>query len=206
MHPDVSVHAKLLTGGLLPLCTTLASNSIYDAFLGAEKRDALLHGHSYTAHAVGCEVAKKSLEMLTGMEARQAWKAFQEDAAGPPHEAHQAPAVWSMWSAAFVDRTSRCADVESVIALGSVLAIRLRDENSGKSSLPHRSTGTARLTAFREGYNSGAAAGLQEKLARGDGGFGIHSRVLGNVLYLMTSQTTEVEVVRAVERLVLSSL
>ena len=52
-NPDISCHAKLLTGGLVPLCTTLASDSIYNAFLSSEKRDALLHGHSYTAHAVG---------------------------------------------------------------------------------------------------------------------------------------------------------
>lgn len=46
VYPDISVHAKLLTGGLVPLCSTLASENIYNAFLGLEKRDALLHGHS----------------------------------------------------------------------------------------------------------------------------------------------------------------
>ena len=46
VHPDISVHAKLLTGGLVPLCATVASESVYNAFIGSEKRDALLHGHS----------------------------------------------------------------------------------------------------------------------------------------------------------------
>lgn len=29
VHPDITVNAKLLTGGLLPLCTTMASNNIF---------------------------------------------------------------------------------------------------------------------------------------------------------------------------------
>jgi bifunctional dethiobiotin synthetase / adenosylmethionine---8-amino-7-oxononanoate aminotransferase len=62
--PDVSVYAKLLTGGLVPMAVTLASDSIYQAFKGETKAEALLHGHSYTAHAVGCEVANESLDLL----------------------------------------------------------------------------------------------------------------------------------------------
>ena len=46
--PDIVVNAKLLTGGLVPLCTTAASQAIFDAFLSDSKADALLHGHSYT--------------------------------------------------------------------------------------------------------------------------------------------------------------
>lgn len=219
VHPDISVHAKLLTGGLLPLCLTLASNSIYDAFLGSEKRDALLHGHSYTAHAVGCEVAKTSLQMMLGMEERQDWKEFQNDWAShatatsdaPLDDAQKVHGVWTMWSQSFLDRASRCADVDSVNALGSVLAIRMRDEHSGKlSTQPSQRISQARVemtnSAICLGYNSNAASGLQGKLSRGSEELKIHSRVLGNVLYLMTSQTTKVDTVRAVERLLLLSL
>jgi dethiobiotin synthetase/adenosylmethionine--8-amino-7-oxononanoate aminotransferase len=62
VHPDITVHAKLLTGGLLPLAATVASESIFGSFESDDKSDALLHGHSYTAHAVGCQVAIESLE------------------------------------------------------------------------------------------------------------------------------------------------
>jgi hypothetical protein len=37
-------------------------------------------------------------------------------------------------------------------------------------------------------------------------GFKIHSRVLGNVFYLMTAQTTTLETVREAERIVSSAL
>ncbi|CAN0567910.1 unnamed protein product, partial [Ectocarpus sp. 12 AP-2014] len=47
--PDVSCYAKLLTGGLVPMAATVATERVFDAFSGA-KADCLLHGHSYTAH------------------------------------------------------------------------------------------------------------------------------------------------------------
>lgn len=60
--PDISCYAKLLTGGLLPLSVTLASEEVFDTFLGDEKGQALLHGHSYTAHPVGCVSALQALD------------------------------------------------------------------------------------------------------------------------------------------------
>ncbi len=43
--------------------------------------------------------------------------------------------AWSVWSKDFVSRISYLKGVESVIALGSVLAISLQDENAGKSPI-----------------------------------------------------------------------
>jgi hypothetical protein len=130
------VHAKLLTGGLVPLAATVASEAIYDVFLGDEKRDALLHGHSYTAHAVGCAVAEASVKELLRIEGGEEWEAFRApwgktkvDSASGGKDG-----VWSMWSPTFLDSVSRRTEVESVVALGSVLAIKLRDENPGMSS------------------------------------------------------------------------
>ena len=120
----------------MPLCTTLASDSIYEAFLGSEKRDALLHGHSYTAHPVGCHVANTSLEIMTGMERDGTWQSYKEDwkDASSNEVSGGEVDVWSMWSKDFVHRVSNSRAVESVIALGSVLAISLQDANAGKSS------------------------------------------------------------------------
>ena len=56
---------KTLTGGLLPLSVTLASEDCYTAFLGDDLSSALLHGHSYTAHPVGCLVAAEAIEETT---------------------------------------------------------------------------------------------------------------------------------------------
>ena len=78
-HADISVHAKLLTGGLLPLSITLSSNEIYHAFQSSDKTDALLHGHSYTAHAIGCQVAETSLRRMINMERDGEWKEFMKN-------------------------------------------------------------------------------------------------------------------------------
>jgi dethiobiotin synthetase/adenosylmethionine--8-amino-7-oxononanoate aminotransferase len=205
IHPDITVHAKLLTGGLVPLCATTASDSIYAAFLGDQKSDALLHGHSYTAHAVGCEVARTSLQTMIDMDRGEKWNAFKQawaeekfpkgfDSATSPRMSLDAdpslyketqPHLWSMWSQSFLRRISHARQVESVIALGSVLAINLRDGEN-------------------KGYSSTAASGLQASLLqrRGEelGDYNIHSRVLGNVLYLIMSQTSEIETVIGFEK------
>ncbi|KAF2808218.1 PLP-dependent transferase [Mytilinidion resinicola] len=184
---DISVHAKLLTGGLLPLCVTLASQSIFDAFLSDEKSDALLHGHSYTAHAVGCHVANVSMTKFTDLHRSENWFRAALDWAptagaesGRPwqHATH----VWSMWSKKFVADLSNKECVEGVVAIGSVLAITLVDESGS-------------------GYNSNAAIKLRDALLeRGPSNrLGIHSRVLGNVFYLMGSLTSTSHTLNEVE-------
>lgn len=141
VKPDISAHAKLLTGGLLPLCTTLASESIYEAFLSADKSDALLHGHSYTAHAVGCDIARYSLKTMMDMEKKGSWSAYMEDwntALNTGVSAAAPGQTWSMWSKEFVTAVSHKENVESVLALGAVLAISMRDPAG---------SGTPRLSA-----------------------------------------------------------
>ena len=213
IHPDISVHAKLLTGGLLPLAVTLASESIFEASLSPSKVDALLHGHSYTAHPVGCAVANESLKQLTTLDEEGAWDVFKADwskarsmgsdimsafrdavrSATPQGASNGSleppPPIWSTWSSAFVSALSHATgQIDGVWALGSILSIQFRDES-----------GT--------GYTSDAAASVQRKLLGesvetkpfndiGELDWNIHSRVLGNVLYLMASQTTTEEDVR----------
>lgn len=143
VHPDISVHAKLLTGGLVPLCMTLASQSVFKAFLGAEKSEALLHGHSYTAHAVGCNVARTAVGMMLDMEKDGAWDEYKRSWVSKPipglehrsdmYRESMKGDVWSNWSKTFVTALSHHAKVEGVVALGSVLAITLRDDtNAGE--------------------------------------------------------------------------
>ncbi|KAH0536615.1 putative secondary metabolism biosynthetic enzyme [Glutinoglossum americanum] len=180
IHPDISVYAKLLTGGLVPLCATAASESVFEAFLGEGKESALLHGHSYTAHAVGCKVAEVAVRELAGME--EAWKGFRKDwLEGTSRASSTEPEVWSHWSKNFVGELSHAKDVESVIAIGSILAISLHDHTGA-------------------GYTSTAANAVQKKLFSSTrANWNIHARVLGNVLYLMASQTASEETIRAVE-------
>jgi adenosylmethionine-8-amino-7-oxononanoate aminotransferase len=63
--PDLLCLAKGLTGGYLPLAATLATDEIYNAFLGeySEYRH-FFHGHSYTGNPLGCAAALANLEIF----------------------------------------------------------------------------------------------------------------------------------------------
>lgn len=214
VHPDISVHAKLLTGGLLPLAATCASESVFESCLSDEKADALLHGHSYTAHAIGCAVANESLRQFQNIEEAGKWDGFKADWAGSGRpvvselataikeaaknampgisqgfttaEGAEPPVpIWSVWSTAFVAALSHRTDrINGVWALGSILSMELK-EADGKG-----------------GYTSKAAKDVQKKLrevSEGNDGWNVHSRTLGNVIYLMASQISEESEIRALE-------
>lgn len=219
-RPDVACYAKILTGGLLPMALTLASDSIFQSFWSDKKVDALLHGHSYTAHAVGCGVANKTLEILDRMEERGAFEAAKQDwavegggaAVGVLATPSNAPVpVWSHWSAEFVDRVSRDPRVEGVMALGCVLAIHLRAaDGSGYQSTASESI----LRRLRYGEPSGMAASASDSNSTSAAAaasptgapFHIHARPLGNVVYFMSSLNSPAETLRAVERSVAEAL
>lgn len=80
MRPDVACYGKLLTGGLVPLGLTLASEEVFDAFEGdgkvrnlfttsrnnmfaTQQEEALLHGHSFTAYPAACSVAVTAMNI-----------------------------------------------------------------------------------------------------------------------------------------------
>ena len=60
--PDLLCLAKGLTGGYLPLAATLATEQIYEGFLGApEEYRTFFHGHTYTGNPLACAAALASL-------------------------------------------------------------------------------------------------------------------------------------------------
>jgi adenosylmethionine-8-amino-7-oxononanoate aminotransferase len=63
--PDLMCVAKGLTGGYLPLAATLATERIYEAFLGefAELK-TFFHGHTYTGNPLACAAALATLEIF----------------------------------------------------------------------------------------------------------------------------------------------
>lgn len=63
--PDLMAVSKGLTGGYLPLGATLATDEIYQAFLG-EYADwkTFFHGHSYTGNPLACAVALANLAVF----------------------------------------------------------------------------------------------------------------------------------------------
>ena len=63
--PDLLCLGKGITGGYLPLAATLASESIFEAFLAAyEEFHAFFHGHTYTGNALACAVATANLKLF----------------------------------------------------------------------------------------------------------------------------------------------
>jgi adenosylmethionine---8-amino-7-oxononanoate aminotransferase len=63
VSPDLMCVAKGLTGGYMPLAATLATERIYEAFLGSHSEyKTFFHGHTYTGNPLACAAAIASLE------------------------------------------------------------------------------------------------------------------------------------------------
>jgi len=65
VRPDLLCLAKGISGGYLPLAATLATERIYEAFLGeyCEHR-TFFHGHTYTGNALACAAGMASLDVF----------------------------------------------------------------------------------------------------------------------------------------------
>ena len=197
--PDISCYAKILTGGLVPMSVTLASDAVFKSFLGENKVDALLHGHSYTAHAVGCGVANKTLEILEKMEEGQDWKGAKKEWSTSTSTSNETsltsssspPAfdpIWSLWSNSFVHSLSSHPRIAGTISLGTVFALHLKTSSSG--------------------YTSNASEQFLRNLRQGgsESFEGIHARPLGNVVYFMSSLNSTREILAEVEECILRAL
>ncbi|MCD6015106.1 MAG: adenosylmethionine-8-amino-7-oxononanoate aminotransferase apoenzyme [Solirubrobacterales bacterium] len=63
--PDFLCLGKGLTGGYLPLAATLATERVYEGFLGAhEDYRTFFHGHTFTGNPLGCAAALASLDVF----------------------------------------------------------------------------------------------------------------------------------------------
>jgi adenosylmethionine-8-amino-7-oxononanoate aminotransferase len=63
--PDLLCLAKGITGGYLPLAATLASERIYEGFLGEhEEFRTFFHGHTYTGNPLACAAGIASLDVF----------------------------------------------------------------------------------------------------------------------------------------------
>jgi adenosylmethionine-8-amino-7-oxononanoate aminotransferase len=64
LKPDLVALSKGLTGGVLPLGLTVASQEMFDAFLSDETARGFLHGHSFTGNPIACAAACASLDIF----------------------------------------------------------------------------------------------------------------------------------------------
>jgi adenosylmethionine-8-amino-7-oxononanoate aminotransferase len=63
--PDLLCIAKGVTGGYLPLAATLATESIYESFLGEHTEyKTFFHGHTYTGNPLACAAALATLDVF----------------------------------------------------------------------------------------------------------------------------------------------
>lgn len=195
IKPDISCLAKILTGGMVPMSVTLASQSIFETFSQSDqKADALLHGHSYTAHPIGCEVAKETLTQIESMRLNGSWTEEQSNwkrGTSPlkSDDGRESSHPWSFWDIDTVLKLSNMERVDKVMALGTVLVVELKDM-SGSG-----------------GYSSTASVDLLHKLRNApDGPFAIHARPLGNVVYFMCSLNTPKDVRTKTEQALMAAL
>lgn len=198
VKPDISVHAKILTGGMVPLAITLASDSIFQSFWSESKVDSLLHGHSYTAHAIGCEIANETLKIIDDLEKCGAWGDYKGKWAGAGREGNQ---VWSFWSPDFVATVGRLAPISGVMTLGTVLALQFEDDHAGMSCSPFLCGSNA-----LQGYASHSAEQTLLPLREIQDTESVNFRTLGNVAYFMTSLNTPPSTVHKIEQRLLDIL
>lgn len=157
-----------MTGGLLPLAATLATRGVFAAFESGDKLRALLHGHSYSAHTLGCAAGAASLELLPDPGLNP--NACAPGRAGAPCAGacgRPCGRLLPLWDEAAAAELSRHPAVVRALALGTVLALELRAQAGG--------------------YGSNAAARVVAELRRQ----GVFARPLGNVVYLMVTPMTE---------------
>ncbi|MFA6055255.1 MAG: adenosylmethionine--8-amino-7-oxononanoate transaminase [Thermodesulfovibrionales bacterium] len=63
--PDIMCLSKGITGGYMPLAVTLATEEVYNAFLGEFKDiKTFFHGHSYTGNPLACAASLACLDLF----------------------------------------------------------------------------------------------------------------------------------------------
>lgn len=118
VKPDIACYGKLLTGGLIPMAVTLATEEIFNEFLHDNLSYALLHGHTYTATPVGCNVSYEAIqEMQNTLHFNKEKNELNE-----------------IWDVECVQKISELPNVERVFSLGSLFAFELKDLNADYSS------------------------------------------------------------------------
>jgi adenosylmethionine-8-amino-7-oxononanoate aminotransferase len=62
--PDLMCLSKGITGGVLPLGATVATERIHEAFVSTDRTKTFFHGHSYTGNPIAAAAAAANLEIF----------------------------------------------------------------------------------------------------------------------------------------------
>lgn len=106
-----------MTGGIIPLAVTLATEAVFNTFVGDSKLKALLHGHSYSAHAMGCTAAAKSIQNF-------------KDQKKNPNLTPDRRALREIWDEELVNKISMHPQIKRLMVLGTVFAVELQTHGS----------------------------------------------------------------------------
>ena len=64
--PDIMCLGKALTGGMVGMAATLATEEVFEGFLSDRLETALMHGPTFMANPIGCAAANASLDLFEG--------------------------------------------------------------------------------------------------------------------------------------------
>jgi len=76
--PDIMTIGKALTGGMVSMAATLATEEVFDAFLSDSFDTALMHGPTYMANPLACAAAHASLDLFEGSNYQHKVEAIEQ--------------------------------------------------------------------------------------------------------------------------------
>ena len=119
ISPDIMAVAKGLTGGMVPLAATLATEEIFEGFLGDYTEDRkLAHGHSFTGNPLAAACAVASL------------KVFEEEAV-LDNVGAKSSLLKDLWN-----ELAGLAHVTRVRTMGMIAALDLEEDPSSAKPYP----------------------------------------------------------------------
>ena len=110
VRPDIICLSKGLTGGVLPLGLTVATNAIFDAFLSDERAKAFLHGHSFTGNPLACAAACASLDLFEKAATWENIKAIETR------------------NLSFLEKLEKHPTIDNARVYGTILALNLKTD------------------------------------------------------------------------------
>lgn len=120
IKPDLLCLAKGLTGGILPLAVTLATEEIFASFKSQEMQRAFYHSHSYTANPIACAAAIASWQLLQQEKTQQAIKTITNK------------------TSAWIERLAEYPQVTKTRNLGTIGVIELGDAYNYFSAMNYK--------------------------------------------------------------------
>ena len=109
VEPDILCMAKGLTGGVIPLAVTAASDAIYKAHFSEDRAQMFFHSSSFTANPIACAAANANLAIWRDEPVKQ-----RIDAIITSHQA-------------FTQRLQRKANISGLRQCGTILALEIDD-------------------------------------------------------------------------------